>query len=267
MFASWVAWFYDTLDDWYFREMWPDFRGNYTDDVRDIFDLGIALFKAHESRPHRYRKGREGARPQAETRVLQGGSGANAVYGDRDLAEQDEHHGDGAAAISGLSASNADLAWATHPATAEAAARFFARTIGGDLRYISHGEIQCGLSPDGKNWAPGLETLFIADLRDMDDDQGLLVARAANGAIAAAAIVEWVQTPRVRFGVLADLSVDPALRSAGLGARMVEEISQEAQRRDMQWLFLESGKDNAGAHDFFERHGFEQVSQVFARRL
>jgi hypothetical protein len=38
-----MAWFYDTLDDWYFREMWIETRGNYTDDVRDIFDLGVAM--------------------------------------------------------------------------------------------------------------------------------------------------------------------------------------------------------------------------------
>lgn len=44
VFASWVAWFYDTLDDWYFRDQWADLRTNYTDDVRDIFDLGVPLF-------------------------------------------------------------------------------------------------------------------------------------------------------------------------------------------------------------------------------
>lgn len=26
IFASWIAWFYDTLDDWYFRDQWPDLR-------------------------------------------------------------------------------------------------------------------------------------------------------------------------------------------------------------------------------------------------
>ena len=44
VFASWVTWFYDTLDDWYFRDQWPDLRGNYTADVRDVFDLGLQIF-------------------------------------------------------------------------------------------------------------------------------------------------------------------------------------------------------------------------------
>ncbi|QIG78440.1 hypothetical protein [Stakelama tenebrarum] len=45
VFASWVAWFYEIQDDWYFREMWPaEIRTNYTDDVRAIFDVGCAIF-------------------------------------------------------------------------------------------------------------------------------------------------------------------------------------------------------------------------------
>lgn len=47
VFASWVAWFYDTLDDWYFRDQWHDLRTNYTDDVRDIFDLGMKVFEKY----------------------------------------------------------------------------------------------------------------------------------------------------------------------------------------------------------------------------
>jgi hypothetical protein len=44
VFASWVTWFYDTLDDWYFRDQWPDLRGNYTRDIRNIFDIGVQIF-------------------------------------------------------------------------------------------------------------------------------------------------------------------------------------------------------------------------------
>lgn len=50
VFASWVAWFYDTLDDWYFRDQWDDFRDNYTDDVRDIFDIGVAIFTRNDDK-------------------------------------------------------------------------------------------------------------------------------------------------------------------------------------------------------------------------
>lgn len=103
-------------------------------------------------------------------------------------------------------------------------------------------------------------------MQGLGEETGLLVARM-DGAIVAAAIVEWSITRRVRFATLADLSVDPAQRSSGLGARMVEAIVAEARQRAMQWIFLESGKDNLRAHGFFERHGFHELSHVFARRL
>ncbi len=48
---------------------------------------------------------------------------------------------------------------------------------------------------------------------------------------------------------------------------MVAEVERAAQRRDMDWIFLESGKGNVRAHRFFERHNFHEVSHVFARRL
>lgn len=46
VFASWVAWFHDLLQGWHFRETWPEIRGNYTPDVRDIFDVGREIFEA-----------------------------------------------------------------------------------------------------------------------------------------------------------------------------------------------------------------------------
>lgn len=50
VFASWVAWFLEVLEDWYFREMWPEIRTNYTVDVRRIFDLGWDIFR-HDMTP------------------------------------------------------------------------------------------------------------------------------------------------------------------------------------------------------------------------
>ena len=56
VYASWVAWFHEVLDQWYFRELWDgDLRENYTPDVRHIFDLGIQIY-ARESDPERRRR-------------------------------------------------------------------------------------------------------------------------------------------------------------------------------------------------------------------
>jgi N-acetylglutamate synthase-like GNAT family acetyltransferase len=145
------------------------------------------------------------------------------------------------------------------------AARFFAAHIRRDASYISHGEIQTGLSVDGKSWASDLERRFIEDLSTMEDGQKLAVMRDASGAMIAAALVQWEETPRVKFGVLEDLAVPPALRSAGLGARMVAWIDAEARLRQCRWMFLESGKHNTRAHAFFEQCGFAEMSHVFVK--
>jgi hypothetical protein len=48
VYASWVAWFHELLDQWYFRELWQaEMRDNYTPDVRAIFDLGVAIYAQH----------------------------------------------------------------------------------------------------------------------------------------------------------------------------------------------------------------------------
>src|SRR3546814_5570959 len=128
------------------------------------------------------------------------------MYGDRAMAEQDEGKGDRGAEAARPADACADLLWDRSPATAEAVARFFARTIGGDARYISHGEIQGGLSDDGVTWCSDLEGRFVDDLRDLGDETGLLAARATDGTLVGAAIVEWSIGRRTRFATLADLS-------------------------------------------------------------
>ncbi|WP_157073630.1 hypothetical protein [Sphingomonas soli] len=46
VFASWVAWMVEILEDDFFRAQWPDLiRSNYTRDVRDIFDVGVEVFQ------------------------------------------------------------------------------------------------------------------------------------------------------------------------------------------------------------------------------
>lgn len=47
VFASWVAWFHELVDDWYFRDRWrPELRANYTQDIREIFDVGCEIWDA-----------------------------------------------------------------------------------------------------------------------------------------------------------------------------------------------------------------------------
>lgn len=159
------------------------------------------------------------------------------------------------------------LDWDKSPAAAAEAARFAFASIGGDTAYISHGEIQTGLSLDDRRWSPELEALYAEDFAALDDQRDLLVARNEGRAIVGIAVVAWEETPRRRFAVLEDMAVDPAFRSLGIGQRLIAAIENHVRDRGIEWLFLESGIRNEGAHGFFERAGFRMVSHVFAMQL
>jgi ribosomal protein S18 acetylase RimI-like enzyme len=153
-----------------------------------------------------------------------------------------------------------------HKDDAAPAAAFAGRIIGAAPEYISHGEIQTGLSDDGKSWVPDLAALYAKDFAD-PGDRDMLVARDEDGEVRAILIIAWEENPRRRFAVIEDMAVDPALRSHGIGRQMLQLAEARIHERGVEWVFLESGRENAGAHGFFEREGFEKLSSVFGRRL
>lgn len=159
------------------------------------------------------------------------------------------------------------LRWDKSDRIARAAAAFAGRVIGSDTRYISHGEIQTGLSPDGTCWAENLGALYAEDFAELGDERDLLVAVDASDAIVGMAIVAWEATARRQFAVLEDMAVEPALRSHGIGEHLLREVEERVKARGIDWLFLESGLENHGAHRFFERNGFRTVSHVFAKKV
>lgn len=138
--------------------------------------------------------------------------------------------------------------------------------IGGDTAYISHGELQTGLAEDPATWAPDLADLYAQDFAKLGDERDLLIARESAD-IVGIAIVAWETSARRRFAVLEDMAVDPERRSAGVGQAMLREIERVVAARGIDWIFLESGLRNTRAHRFFEREGFDKLSEVFGKRL
>ena len=147
-----------------------------------------------------------------------------------------------------------------------AVAAFFANIIALDESYVSHGEVQTGLSLDGKTWVGDLDARLAEDFAALGDERSVAVAVGPDG-LAGAAILLWSVTARVSFMVIEDLAVDPAMRSHGVGAGLVAFAEAAGVERGMQWAFLESGLHNEGAHRFFDKHGFEAVSKVFSKKL
>jgi GNAT superfamily N-acetyltransferase len=254
IYASWVAWFFETLEFPYFREQWAEaYRDNYTREVREIFDAGVAL----------------GWRAGENPNVLR--EAFYARVGDIIGCDEIRHwrvavpH----AAEAGRSETHAAglaFSWDRGECAAEAAA-FAARVIGAQPSYISHGEIQCGLTtPDGAHWIEGLERRYTEDFAHPGDRE-MLIARDSHGAIVGIGILHPQLDGPVRYGVVEDMAVDPESRSGGIGHALLERLVARARESGCAWVFLESGLGNEGAHRFFEREGFTMTSHVFARRL
>lgn len=155
----------------------------------------------------------------------------------------------------------------TAPAALARLADLATRVIGADTRYISHGEIQTGLSDDGINWSPNLAAMFAEDFADLGDARVVLAAYGADDAPLGLAIVAWEETSRRKFAVLEDMVVEPAARSLGIGGHLLGAVEALAIAHGVNWLFLESGLRNDRAHAFFERHGFGMTSHVFAKPI
>ncbi|WP_136162963.1 GNAT family N-acetyltransferase [Sphingomonas flavalba] len=158
-----------------------------------------------------------------------------------------------------------DYRWA-HAGELPAIASFFARIVALDDSYVSHGEVQTGLSVDGRTWVADLDARMAEDMTALGPERSVAVAMDGDRLLGAT-IVLWEVTPRVSFMVVEDMAIDPATRSGGVGAGLLAFVEAEGAERGMQWAFLESGLHNDGAHRFFERHGFHVMSKVFSKKL
>ena len=163
----------------------------------------------------------------------------------------------------------AQIAWVRDADAARTAAAFFAAQLATQPDYISHGEVLAGRSEDGRTFAPDLDQVVAAEFAAaaQEAEPMIAAARAPDGAIVGIAVVAWAKGLRMRYAVLEDLVVAAAARGEGRGAAMLAFIEREARSRGARWLLLESGRENAGAHRFFERHGFRQTSCIFMKPL
>jgi len=157
------------------------------------------------------------------------------------------------------------ISWAGEAQLPEAA-DFITGAIRPDDRYISHGEIQTGLSLDGATWAADLAEKMRKDFADLGTERRVVLAHI-DGALVGVGVVFEHRDDRARYVITEDIAVAPSARSAGVGGHMMDFIEADARARGIDWAFLESGLDNEGAHAFFERRSYRPLSKVFGKRL
>jgi GNAT superfamily N-acetyltransferase len=146
-------------------------------------------------------------------------------------------------------------------------AHFLAETTHADTAYISHGEIQLGLSIDGKRWSEELELRLLNDIAAFGQERSIACVKDDDGALVAISIAHWQTGAENPYAVIEDLAVRKDNRQSGVGQSLVSFIEEEAKRRGCRWVFLESGITNYTAHRFFENRGYLAVSHVFGKLL
>lgn len=149
----------------------------------------------------------------------------------------------------------------------------FVSHIAAHPEYISHGEIQMGVGVASHNAdgsfvgrvAPDADEMWLkyAEGKIVSDQSCVFLAETSGGDIMGFSIVDIEEDGADPFGMLCDLLVLPQYRSRGIGAALMKFDFEWFSSKGVKDVYLESGKDNHDAHAFFERRGFEHVSNIY----
>lgn len=154
----------------------------------------------------------------------------------------------------------------------EALADLFYAHLSENVEYISHGEMQMGIGHlvfNGKEYVPQLDAdtrhLWLTYIEEHMTAEGMAVYKAedSTGALLGFCVLETDSDGGAPFGVLCDILVNAEARGRGAGSRLFSSAEDWFKSRNLKDVYLESGKNNHNAHNFFIRRGFMKVSEVY----
>jgi GNAT superfamily N-acetyltransferase len=132
--------------------------------------------------------------------------------------------------------------------------------------YISHGEVLCGRATHDFKWADDI----LAQIRqefasDLCSGNYTVFEILCADELVGFAILELYKEEKA--AVLDDIMIAKNTQGQGVGAEALRLIEAHLRSENIGLLLLESGIQNKGAHEFFEKNGFTQVSVEYAKRL
>lgn len=154
----------------------------------------------------------------------------------------------------------------------EALADLFYAHLSENVEYISHGEMQMGIGHlvfNGKEYVLQLDAdtrhLWLTYIEEHMTAEGMAVYKAedSTGALLGFCVLETDSDGGAPFGVLCDILVNAEARGHGVGGRLFSAAEDWFKSRNLKDVYLESGKNNHNAHNFFIRRGFMKVSEVY----
>jgi len=246
-FGTWVVWFYDTLNEWFFREEWPTLRENYTVELRGIFDEMLEQFDTSEDPEIRKDKFFAHVATKLDCSIVR------AWRNDLNLKKTEIPR-----AIEAV-----DVKLATTDADRNSIVELMATTIHSQQSYISHSDYFAGRSVDGKSFVPNLENIISAEMMSSDDNIEYAMACSKSGQIVGCVAYYFSNNGFNDYCILDDIVVLSSSRSKGTGKALFDHVLAMAKERRAKKIMLESGVDNHTAHRFFERQGFKTMSKTF----
>lgn len=153
-----------------------------------------------------------------------------------------------------------------------ALADLFYAHLSENVEYISHGEMQMGIGHlvfNGEEYVPQLDAdtrhLWLVYIEEHMTAEGMAVYKAedSTGALLGFCVLETDSDGGAPFGVLCDILVNAEARGHGVGGRLFSAAEDWFKSRNLKDVYLESGKNNHNAHNFFIRRGFMKVSEVY----
>lgn len=136
--------------------------------------------------------------------------------------------------------------------------------------YISHGEIISGRAENANQWSPNLETILTEQLRSDFNSESvsssqlkILIAENNEGTIIGMLIFNVIYSGFKNYAILEDMLLDQSIRGQAIGSTLLEKAIQESKNWNINFILLESGMENKGAHHFFEKYGFRKVSENY----
>lgn len=138
--------------------------------------------------------------------------------------------------------------------------------------YISHGEIMSGRALNTQHWNPDLDIILTEQLlTDFNSDGSsklnILIAENENAEIVGMMVFNVINSPFKKYAILEDMLLDQSVRGQSLGSKLLEKAIEESKNWNISFILLESGVNNHGAHQFFNRYGFKKVSESYILTL
>lgn len=154
----------------------------------------------------------------------------------------------------------------------EALADLFYAHLSENVEYISHGEMQMGIGHlvfNGEEYVPQLDAdtrhlwLIYIEEHMTSEEMAVYKAEDSTGVLLGFCVLETDSDGGAPFGVLCDILVNAEARGRGVGSRLFSAAEDWFKQKNLKDVYLESGKNNHNAHNFFMHRGFMKVSEVY----